>query len=821
MGALPKPTLPPGPVATLFDRLHEAHRRAGWPSLRDMSREVGCSHTTVSVAFSEPRLPRWGLLELIVETLGGDVEEFHRLWLAASSTGTDAPADPRRTPPRDLPAGVVAFTGRTSELALLDATLQPSVDPSAVPIAVVCGTAGVGKTALAVQWAHRVTSRFPDGQLYVNLRGYDPDRPMLPGEALETILRELGVDGAAVPREQPQRASLYRTLLAGQRVLVVLDNANSVEQVRDLLPGTSSCAVIITSRDTLSGLVARHGARRVSLDLLRDDDAYALLCALAQDRVVAEPDAARELAVRCARLPLALRIAAELATAREGTTLSELVAELGAETRRLELFDTGDDEHTALSTVFSWSHRQLADDTARAFRLLGCNPGPDCSLPAAAALFGVAAPDARRLLERLARVHLVELRTGRCGMHDLLRAYAADLAAAAPAGEREEAVRRLFEYYVQAAESADDRRWLDAERVNLLAIAAQPGQPALTVRLASALADYLDGRAYYADALTLDQLALDAARAAGDRVGEGTALNLLGAASRRVLRYREAEEFHSQALQLHRAVGHRPGEGLALLGLGVLYSRSGRYADAGRLLDEAMAIFAEFGDRVSEGHALYVQGTIALKSGHYDDSLVYLQRALQVNRAIGERTGEGRSLNNLGEVYRRLGRLDEAGEMYEQALAVAREVGNRAGEAVALTNLGAVAAEQGRHDDALELHWQALAICQQVGYRMGEADALLGIGYAYSRLGRHDEALTHLRQAADIGRDGGGADVQTGALNALGDVLRAMGRGDDAAVEYGAALELAMRTGDPYERQRAQDGLAGCASAARAGSGSA
>ncbi|MEU8610905.1 XRE family transcriptional regulator, partial [Actinoplanes sp. NPDC048791] len=318
MGALPRPDVPPGPLRVLFDRLHELHHQAGWPSLRTMAREVGCSHATVAVVFAGPRAPRWGLLELVVEALGGDVEVFRNLWLDATSETADpaAGAPPgrtvlTRTEPRELPADVSGFTGRRDALTELDRLLDRSGD--GVRIVSLSGTAGVGKTALAVHWAHRVSRRFPDGQLFVNLRGYDPGAPVTPAEALGGFLRSLGEPGTALPVAVPELAARYRTLMARLRMLVLLDNASSVEQVRDLLPGTSSCVVVVTSRDALPGLVARHGAQRVELDLLSTEEAAGLLVSLIGARAQAASEEVLALAGRCAYLPLALRIAAERA----------------------------------------------------------------------------------------------------------------------------------------------------------------------------------------------------------------------------------------------------------------------------------------------------------------------------------------------------------------------------------------------------------------------------------------------------------------------------------------------------------------------------
>jgi DNA-binding SARP family transcriptional activator len=310
--------------------------------------------------------------------------------------------------PRQLPGAVPQFAGRAAELAALTALLDRAGGRAGetMVISAISGTAGVGKTALAVRWAHQVADRFPDGQLYVNLRGYDPDQPVSAADALAGFLSALGVAGPDIPAGADERAGRYRSLLAGRRMLVVLDNAREVEQVRLLLPGASDCVVVVTSRDSLAGLVARHGASRLELGLLPIDDAVALLRALIGGRADADPCAAAALAARCARLPLALRVAAELTAALPGSSLGELVCELAGQ-QRLDLLDAGGDPRTAVRAVFSWSCRYLDADAARAFRLLGLHPGPDFDLYAAAAMIAANAETAARLLGQLARAHLI------------------------------------------------------------------------------------------------------------------------------------------------------------------------------------------------------------------------------------------------------------------------------------------------------------------------------------------------------------------------------------------------------------------------------
>jgi DNA-binding SARP family transcriptional activator len=370
--------------------------------------------------------------------------------------------------PRELPADVDGFTGRAAELAELDRLLTAAGEadrsgggtPGGAVICAVAGTAGVGKTALAVHWAHQVRDAFPGGQLYVDLRGYDPGEPVTASDALAGFLRSLGVADQDIPADADERAACYRSLLDRRRTLVVLDNAATVEQVRPLLPGTPSCLVLVTSRDSLAGLVARHGARRLDLDLLPLDDAVRLLRELIGERAAADPARAIVLARQCARLPLALRVAAELTADRADMDLGQLAGELGDERRRLDLLDAGGDPRTAISAVFSWSYRRLPAAAARVFRLIGLYPGPDVDKLAVAALIGTGAERAADLLRQLARGHLIyPTEPGRYAMHDLLRAYAANVAGneddaeSGPGG----ALTRLLDHYLAAATGNSDR----------------------------------------------------------------------------------------------------------------------------------------------------------------------------------------------------------------------------------------------------------------------------------------------------------------------------------------------------------------------------
>ena len=361
----------------------------------------------------------------------------------------------RRPIPAQLPHDVLGFTGREPELAALDSLAADRENP-AVVISAIDGTAGIGKTALAVHFAHRAAAAFPDGQLFVNLRGFDPDQPPLaPGDVLPGFLRGLGADPSQLPADPDELAAMYRSMLSGRRVLIVLDNAANAEQIRPLLPGTAGCLAIVTSRNRLSGLVARDGAQRLTLDVLTPDAAVSLIAQIAgRERAAADPVTVGKLAQLCGWLPLALRITADRAATHRHLTMTDLVEELALEHDRLDAL-SADEKTTQVRAVFSWSYQALPPGPARAFRLLSLHPGPDISAQAAAALLDAAVPETRQLLETLTGGHLLE-ETGRdrYRFHDLVRVYAAECSQISePEPDRVAAVRRLLTWYLHTADA--------------------------------------------------------------------------------------------------------------------------------------------------------------------------------------------------------------------------------------------------------------------------------------------------------------------------------------------------------------------------------
>jgi DNA-binding SARP family transcriptional activator len=713
-----------------------------------------------------------------------------------------AGARPERVVPRELPGPVPQFAGRAAELADLTGALEraSAQRPQTLVISAIAGMAGVGKTALAVKWAHQVADRFPDGQLHVNLRGYDPGQPVSAADALARFLRSLAVAEQDIPAETGERAARYRSLLAGRRMLIVIDNARDVEQVRPLLPGSPSCVTVVTSRDALAGLVARDGARRLDLGPLPPAEAVGLLRALIGERVDAEPEATVALARCCARLPLALRVAAERAAASPSVPLADVASELADQQERLDLLDAAGDRFTAVRAVFSWSLRHLDDQAARAFRLLGLHPGADFNAYAAAALTDTTLRQAGRLLHQLACAHLIQpAGTGRYGLHDLLRAYAADQAADQDSErEREAALTRLFDYYLATAAAAAGTlfrgdpdqpapprpagpvppvtsptaalAWLDAERSTLVAIAAYDadhGCAGHAVGLAATIFRYLDV-GYFADAAAVHGHARRAAAHCGDRTAEAAALTRLGAADAAQGRLRQAASHLELALALCRADGDRIAEARALGNLGMVDYCRGRYRQSAGRHRKALAIYLDVGNHPGQASELHALAIVELRQGRYEQAAGHLWRSLALFRASGLRSGEALVLGILGELELRQGHYVQAAGHLRQSLGLGRETGNRPCQARALACLGFSELRQGRRQQAIGHLQQSLALYTQVGNRSGQAEA----------------------------------------LNGLGEAFLARSQVDEASARHAAALALAVQCGDKREQARARSGLA-------------
>ncbi|UED85544.1 BTAD domain-containing putative transcriptional regulator [Streptomyces profundus] len=710
--------------------------------------------------------------------------------------------------PSQLPSEVGGFVGREAEMDELDVLVSSS--PAPVVIAAVAGTAGVGKTALAVRWAHRRRDRFPDGQLYVDLRGYGPDQPLAPEDALAGFLRALGLAGSAIPHDLHERGARFRTLVAGRRMLVLLDNAAEVAQVRPLLAGSPSCVTLVTSRDALAGLVVREGARRLALDRLSRAEARELLRGLLGDaRLAAEPAAVDELVERCARLPLALRIAAELVRSHPGPGgVAELAGALGPRRRALDLLDI-DDPHTAVRAVFSWSYRRLEPAVASVFRRLGPYPGPDVDEYAVAALVGVEPRAARRALEVLVRGHLVERSpTGRYRLHDLLRAYAAELTGTPDGGgtaERAAALGRLSDYYLSTALAAMDvflpaesfrrprppewpgaappfassdeaRAWLDAERANLLEL-ARISEPRRTVELAETLWRYLFLGGFPDEAMHLYTRELAAARALADPIAEARARSNLGKTMDQLgLNGTVALDHLRGALAAFERAGLPAWQSAVRNNLGIAFGRRGDLGAAIREFELSLAL-AGTAEHWPLRRAPLVNLSRCLKElGRYEEALTCLFEVLERCREHDDRAHLPNALTGLADLSLLTGRDAEAEAYARDGLALAGEYGFRAVEVDCLCLLGVVARTAGDHATALLRHQEAVALARSIGSRHTVLGALSALAASRSAAGDQERALATYREALAVARE---ADHAPGVATVRAAIDDLLARGGD------------------------------------------
>lgn len=662
-----------------------------------------------------------------------------------------APATRAAGAPAQLPLDVRGFTNRVEELARLDDVLNRSGEqPTAVLVAALTGTAGVGKTALAVNWAHRVASRFPDGQLYVNLRGFGPDGACRePAEVLRAMLAALGVPPKSHPVTTEALAALYRSHLAGQRMLVLLDNARDADQIRPLLPGAPGSLVIVTSRNRLSSLAAAEGAQMVGVDLFTDDQARRLLARrLGGERIKTQPKALEEIVAACAGLPLALNIVAARACTHPAEALATIARELRGD--RLDAL-AGEDAVSDVRTVFSWSYHALDAASARLFRLLALHPGPDIDLGAAASLAGVARTEARRMLRELAQAHLVtEYALGRYAVHDLLRAYAEELAADVDSPEdRDAALGRIFEHYLRSLQAAtpflsayrepvqvqaaapdpgvtperfDDRQealaWCTTEHQVLLAAVrlAHAESSPLTWQLAWGLVAYLDRQGHWQDWVDTQSQALDTARRTGDPEGEAHALESLGDACTWLSRYDHARVHFTQALALYERLRDENGRGRVHLGMSIMTERLGRYEEALHHGEQCLERFTATGHRTGQANALNVVGWCHAHLNDYERALTTCQHALDLHVELGNHSGQAATWDSIGYAHHHLGHFDEAMECYQRSLALYGSLMHRALAAEVLTHLGETYEAVGDIQAARDAWQKALAINEELNH---------------------------------------------------------------------------------------------------------
>jgi tetratricopeptide (TPR) repeat protein len=633
------------------------------------------------------------------------------------------------------------------------------------------------KTALAVHWAHRAASRFADGQLYVDLRGFGPSaEPVAAAEALRGFLVALGVPPGQVPAGVQDRAGLFRSLLASRSMLIVLDNAREAGQVRPLLPGNPACLVVVTSRSELAGLVAADGAGPLPLDVLTFADARELLARrLGQGRVAAEPYAAAELIGICARLPLALAIVAARAAVSPGLALQEISADMqltagelsagelttgtqvpawagaaGMQVRAgtLDAMDTGE-AATSLRAVFSWSYRERSGPAARMFRLLGVHPGPDITPAAAASLAGLPAHQSRAVLRELAGCHLVTGQPrGRFAFHDLLRAYAADRALAQDSEkDRRAALHRMLDHYLHTAHTAalllfppadidaldpaqpgvtpedmtgydQAMAWFEAEHRVLLTViqlAAGTGFDAYAARLPSALTVFLDRRGYWDDYTATQRTALAASQRLADRLGQARAHRGLGHASTRQGAFSDARAHFAQSLQVYRQLGDRTGQARVCMGLAYVYERQAKYPETLAISLEALDHYRAAGNQARQANALNNIGWCHAQMGNYQQALAFCHQAISLDQELGNQHGEAADWDSLGYAHYQLADYAQAASCHQKSAGLFGAYGDRDGQAAAFEHLGDARLAAGDPQTARQSWQQALTIYDDLG----------------------------------------------------------------------------------------------------------
>jgi DNA-binding SARP family transcriptional activator/tetratricopeptide (TPR) repeat protein len=678
---------------------------------------------------------------------------------APATAGTAPPpreAPPEALPPAQVPPEAAGFAGRATELVWLHGMLPsndgdcPEGRDGEPAVAIVAGTAGVGKTTLAIRFARQVASHFPDGQLYVNLRGFDPSgAPADPETALRGFFEALGVPARRVPASLEQQTALFRSLLDGKRMLLLLDNARSTEQVRPLLPGSPGCMVLITSRSQLTGLVAAEGARPLPLDLLSPAEAMEFLTRrMGADRIAAEPAAAAELIDQSARLPLALSVTCARAVTRPGVALADLAGELRDARGRLDALET-DDVTTDLRAVFSWSYHRLSPQAARMFRLLGLHPGPDISTAAAVSLAGTTLTAARAALAELIGASLlVEDRAGRFGCHELLRAYAGERAAEDETPDQREKARiRLLDHYVRTARAGSARLYPGRSQLQ-----PSPEKPHVTP-----------------EEFTTYEAVLE-----------------WFAAENRVLRAVHAMAFES---------GHDDFCWTLAWYWSPILLRSGQMPAVAALQRTSLACALRLRDPVALAHVHYELGHVSERLGDFEEGHAHLAQALSLFVMLGDEVNIAQTRHGLSALLNREGRYAEALEHAKEGLRLRRSFATPAMVAYSENAVGWLCAHLGQYAEALRHCEHALDLHRESGSRTGAADTLDSIAFVYEQLGDTGQALAHYGQALDIYRSIGDPEGESRGLIMLGDVQFAAGQRSAAERSWRQAAEVLARIG--------------------------
>jgi tetratricopeptide (TPR) repeat protein len=735
---------------------------------------------------------------------------------------------------RQLPPDIRGFTGRKRYLVELDGLLDRQGTPGrALTVCTIVGAPGVGKTALAVHWAHRVQERFPDGQLYLDLRGFSAAAPLTLEEASERVLRSLHVPARGIPRSTDERTALLRSVMSGRRYLVLLDNVADSAQVRGLLPGTSTCFVLVTSRVRLSGLATHEGAHVVKVGLLGEHESIELLRAMiGAERSAADPGALARMSRICAGLPLALRLAGERAAVDPHTGLEALAEDL--ETRRLALDDTLDErgagDDGTVRGVLSWSYNAVSVECATLFRYLGLHPGTSFTRSSAAALTGVPPATAGRLLDGLARAHLVDkVGAESYAMHELLRGYAVELGRAADRDQaRAAASRSIFEWYLHTASAARRRlvphyreipleqsrstlapmefrsyadafAWCVSEQGNLAAAvhaAHEQGHDDIAWRIPAVLQRFYYIHKPWEDWLSTARTGLASARRCGDELGEAEILNSLGIAHIDLRRLTDALACHQQALAIRSRAGDRYGEGVSINNIGYVRMLRRETDQARRLFHQSIAIMREVGSPLREAMVLMNLGSLDFQLNEPTWAVSNHSEALRIFRELDAPPFEGEALRRLGRTYQSMGRIAEAIECHRDAVVIYSSLRDHGRQALCLIRLGDAERADGQPDMALASYGAALEIYRGFHEPHQAALAYEGAGMAYHDLGHNAEAIQCHLAALRIRRQLDDRWQTVSVLDNVAQVFMESGESEKAATALREAVGLLQGLSD-------------------------
>ncbi len=825
---------------TTWDRLVDVDDLEGMPARdRQVFLDIGDLHYGDSLDLPVPRQSR---RRLDPRQRGGG-PPVHRPVTEGSATVRERLTVPAPGPSSErsgggLPGEVTHFTGRDGPMAELRTRIaEQAPQGTVVSIYAIDGMAGVGKTAFARHAAQELAARYPDGAIWVDLYGHTPGMaPRQPSGTLEQMLLQLGVPPQAIKADLTERQDQWRHHIHAQRMLIVLDNARTSDQVLSLLPEAPGCLVLITSRRKLTSLT---DAYPLSLDVLGWDEAERLFVKLVGEQRCEDRDAVRQILAACGRLPLAIRLIAGRLRHHRGELLADVAADFADQTAALDALVA---EHVSVRAAFEWSYRLLTDEQCRAFRLLGWHPGPAITPVVIAAVADVLPAQGKQLLRELVDHNLLEQLSiagvpggPRYRIHDLVRLYARERAdAEEPPGERAAAVDRLAGSYLAITREADRmlrpyvaddpgksaaqravlafahasqaRSWLTVERHNLLGVVRAMSSTAEAADLATVLAVHFRDFGFSSDVRYLFGQALTLARHLGNRQGEAGALWGLGEVGRLVGEYSEAREYYTQALTLARQLGFRRGEVDALWGLGEVERLVGACGQAREYHTQSLSLARHLGYRCAEADALWGLGQVERLVAEFGRAREYHTQALTIARHLGYRRAEADGLWALGQVERLVGEYRQAREYYTQALAIAQHLGYRRPEVEALRGLGQVERLIGEYGHAREYYTQALTLARHLGYRRVEADALRGLGQVERRVGEYGQAREYDTQALALARHLGDRRIEADALWGLGEVERLVGEYGQAREYDTQALALARRLG--YRRVEA-DALRG------------